>query len=1116
VTPSALRLVGRLIASVAAACLVNHLSIVGEPNTTYREAARWFTVSASAAQAVSGAISGLVSDQSGAVLPSARITVANVNTGVTHTTTTNASGFYVVSNLIPGEYTVAIEVDGFKRFERTGIPLNVDSLVRVDATLTVGGTRETVSVTTAPAILKTDRADVGGVITGKTLNELPVIGRNVSLLVSTLPGALRGGQAFIGENPGGDSNGFVNGLGGFNNYHQYDGIDNQETIQGVAMINPNIDSLHEMTITTNTYDAEYGQVAGAVFQASTKSGTNTLHGSVFEYYQDDAFFARNPFTQSQSTVAPWQWNQFGGSAGGPLLVDKLFFFGDWQAVRSKQGSTLLLDLPTEAFKRGDFSAVASQYPIFDPLTGDANGFGRTQFPGNIIPANRLNPSTMALVQQLPNPNRSGSSPYHQNYEQSGFFISDTDGINGRVDYNASANTRLFGRYSYLRSKYDAPPVFGDMLGGVGFGPQAQTGGTRTQNLSLNFTRVFRPNLYGEFRFGFSRFRSNLAQPDVGLTTASDIGIPGINLGDELTDGLPQMAWDGPIVSTYVGNPFSNFYEVEQSLQYVTNWSAVLSSHTLKWGADLRPHVKLQRIDKSLRGAFNFNRFGTASADVAGVTGLGFASFLLGYANNFSRGAYIDLPIEFQDRYGAYVQDRWRVSSNLTLTLGVRWDYFSPTYSEGAGRETIFDLDTAEMVFANLGGINKYAGVEPVWTNFSPRLGLAYTIGDRTVLRAGYGRSYAINAFGANFGSYCCQWPIGDNQNLLASTLYGNVFPLSQGPPPTTGGLVQVPDSGRLRPPNGQFVMARPFDDPNTALDAWNVTLQRQVANDMTVELAYVGNKGRDLWRTHNANAAVPGPGPLISRQAYGVYGLTQWIDVRANEGRSTFNSLQARLDKRFSKGYQVQVAYTWQKTMMDNYANPFDINAYRGPTGPSHWATISHVVELPFGQGRRFLSDATGMVRALVEGWQFSGITQLQSGAKLTPSMNANTLNVDYAQRPDRIADGQLDNPTAERWFDASAFTVPPQYTFGDAGTGIIVGPGLWNVDLALDKNFIFGSPLNQETRLALRWHVFNAFNHVNLGNPNMTIDAPGGQAGRITSIQGTMRRMQLGLHLYF
>ena len=390
------------------------------------------TQTRSYSQAVSGTINGFVKDPSGAIVVGAKVTATNTATEVATTAIANDVGFYSIPQLIPGGYTVRISANGFKQLDRTEIVLNVDSVVRVDAALAIGSANETVTVTSDAAVLKTDKADLGGVISERTLNRLPILSRNVSLLIEILPGALRStSPAFIGENPGSDTNGFVNGKGSGNNYHQLDGIENQETIQGVAMVNPNVDSLQEIKITTNSYDAEFGQVAGAVFQASTKSGSNAFHGSLFEYVQNNAFFARDPFTQSTTKIAPWHWNQFGGSFGGPIKKDRIFFFADYQGLQSVQGSTLQLALPSPAMKQGDFSAVANQYVIYDPTTGNANGVGRTPFPNNIIPSNRLSPITTKLLSMLPDPNTPDPS-YTRDYTKSGSFKSNTNGsINRR-------------------------------------------------------------------------------------------------------------------------------------------------------------------------------------------------------------------------------------------------------------------------------------------------------------------------------------------------------------------------------------------------------------------------------------------------------------------------------------------------------------------------------------------------------------------------------------------------------------------------------------------------------------------------------------------------------------
>jgi hypothetical protein len=1071
-------------------------------------------------QKVSGNISGLVTDPSGMGVPGAEVTVLNDGTGVPTNVTTTSTGFYLATGLIPGTYTVTVKAKGFEEFKSTNNVLNVDSVLRVDCALRVGKMTEVVTVTSTAAVLKTDRADVSDVLSGETLHELPIINNNVSDLIQINPGTLLGGGTWPGENPGADHNGFVNGLGGINNAHQLNGIDDEETIQGDGMVLPPIDSLQEIKITMNAYDAQYGQVNGAVFEASTKAGSNRYHGTMFEYVQNNDMFARDPFTQSTIGNAPWRWNQFGGSMGGPIKKDKLFFFSDYQGMRSRQGSTMLLSLPTAAMRQGDFSSLSSLYPIYDPTTGDINGNGRTQFAyggtPNVIPPASLNASAQDMVALLPLPNvASPPAPYLNNYDVSGSFISDTDEIDPRIDYNLNQNTRMFGVYTFMRSIYDAPGVFGLVLGGPGFGPQTEYGGTRTQVLSYTITHNFGATMIGDFRFGFSRFRAYLPEQDINLTTASKFGLGGINIGTTDTNGLPEFSWGGPVVNNYyVGYPFANFYELEQQATYSTNWTKIIGSHTLKWGAELRPKASLRRIDKSLVGAYGFGQY-TTGISTNPDSGIGFASFLLGDPNSFSRGAYLRLPQEYQDRHALYVQDSWRVNKKLSVNYGVRWEYFSPTYSTGTGGEVNFDFATANMVFAGIGPYNKYAGVQPRYDQFGPRVGIAYMITPATVFRIGYARSYFVNAYGANFGTYCCQWPIGNNQAITSTTAYNTLpFTLAQGPPSATVVNPVIPSNGALLPPPGEFVMGKSFDDPTSGTDSWNGTLEHQFTPSLKASIAYVGNVGRHLWYPNVPNAPVPGPGPFCPRMLWcTTYGITGYVNSRNDNGNSDFNSMQVQVDKKFTHGYQFRAAYTWQRTISDSWQDPFDREAYTNLNGPPQWLTLSHVLDLPFGPGHFIGGKTQGVAGQVIGGWRLSGIWQFQAGDRLSVGMNENTLNSEWiSQMPNCSGNPNISNPSVNNWFNDSVFSVPALYQFGTCGLTTIKGPRWWNNSLRLEKSF----RLREGMHLDFRWDWYNAFNLAELGNPDTTFDDPASAVGHIFDVRNSMRRTQLGLHLYF
>ena len=565
----------------------------------------------------------------------------------------------------------------------------------------------------------------------------------------------------------------------------------------------------------------------------------------------------------------------------------------------------------------------------------------------------------------------------------------------------------------------------------------------------------------------------------------------------------------------MGYPFANFLEQEQQVEYATNWTKVIGSHTLQWGAELRPKTSLSRVDKSLVGAYGFGQY-TTGISANPDSGIGFASFLLGASDSFTRGAYENgPPHEYQDRHALYAEDRWRVNKKLMVNYGVRWEYFSPTYSNGTGEETVFDLGTPDMAFAGIGPFNKYAGVQPRYDNFGPRAGLAYSITSNTVLRMGYGRSFSIYAYGANFGTYCCQWPIDNNQSLSSTTAYNtNPFTLEQGPPSATTIFPTVPSNGLLPIPSGTTVYGKPFNDKTTAQDSWNATLEHQFTPSLKASIAYVGEVQRHVWEPVGVNDPYPGPGAFCSRQAYcSQYGLGQYMENRSDAGGTDFNSLQVMVDKKFTKFYQFRVSYTWEQTLSDSFTDPFDREAYKYLGAPPQWLTLSHVVDLPFGPNHYIGGDTKGVTAALIGGWRLSGIWQFQAGDRLSPGMNENTLNVEYySQVPDCSGNPNISNPTVNNWFNDSVFSVPPAYTFGSCGGSVIKGPKWWYSSLRLGREF----KISERIRLDFRWDWYNAFNHVTLADPDTTIDDPAAAVGHIFNTYNPMRRTQLGLHLYF
>lgn len=1064
--------------------------------------------------AVSGNITGLVRDSAGAVVPGATISARNVRTNVVTTAVTNDSGAYNIVGVIPGEYAIRIEQKGFKQVLQENVIVKVDSTTRVDATLETGDVQETVTVSSEPPLLQTERAEVSQTINQQQINNLPTVGRNVSRLTILVPGAsFSGGQlANHPENSTDDFRTNVNGQSYFNTNRQVDGVDNNEAVQGQAIVLPTVASLQEIKITTSNYDAEFGQVAGAVIQASTKAGTNDWHGSVFEFNRNSKFFARDPFTEPIKP-AFYNWNQFGGSIGGPIKKDKIFFFTDYQGARSALGGSILYTVPTLAERQGNFSGLAGRQ-IFDPNTGAADGTGRTQFVNNIIPTNRLNPAAVALLQFIPLP--TDPTKTDNNYQASATAAYKQNQVDARIDYNYSPRVKFFGRYSFFNTDINAPTVFGVQGGGPSFGGLQDVGiaKTRSQNLALNNTFAISPTMITETRFGLSLLSIEEVNADGDQKSAAAVGIPNINQGTVFTDGLPGFSIGGPVTSFNLGRGSLPFFEYERNVQIVSNWTKAIGVHTLKWGIDIR-NASARRFDKNGRGNFNFSQNTTGSPAVAN-SGLGFASFLLGLPNSYSRSIASGIIREKQWRNGYFFQDNWTVSPKLTLTLGVRYEYFSPIFAGQDGGVTNFDPSTGNVLIGNI--YSKYVGVEPDRNNFSPRIGVAYRLREDTVIRTGFGRSYAINALGATFGTQASFWPNQDSFAVSAANTYAPIFGLTTGPPPPSV-LPSFPSSGTLPLPNNiSYVFPGVGPYPYTFVDSWNFTVQQRLGSKWSVEAAYVGNRGGDVWYGVDINLPVPGPGAVNPRRPYfNKFGLTQSLLLRRGEAESSYHAFQGKLERTFANGFSFLSSFTYSHAIDwggTSPQNPFDFRSNKGNSGTNRPLTSVTAVtyELPFGNGKRFGKSAHGVLNGVIGGWNLNTIVNLQSGLWITPVLgDTSSLNSPgVTLRPNRVGEGTIGNPTRDRWFDPTAFVKPALYTYGNSARAIIEGPGIAITDMSLFKSFHFGETM----ALDIRAEAFNIFNRTNLANPNATVDSA--TAGRITSLSQPMRRMQFGAQFRF
>jgi hypothetical protein len=1201
-----------------------------------------FAVPTAQAQAVYGSILGTVTDPQGAAVANAKVTVIDQRKGTSDTTTSNDSGNYSITHLIPDSYTVRVESKGFKTSEQKDVPVEADASARVDLQFQVGGTSETVEVTGEAPELKTDRADVATSFDEKYVEDMPILNRNFTTLQLMAPGSQRmvGWSHAATENPQQSQQIFTQGQHFSGTAFELDGTDNQDPILGIIVVNPNLDAVTEAKVSLQNYDAEFGKAVSSVVTAQTRSGSNEIHGSGFYFRRSDAQEARDPFAQGPNEADPIthrllpasRWQQFGGTVGGAIIKNKLFYFGDYQGTRQTNGVSGLFTVPTNTVRStcnpaappangfcdlSDYlGVVTGGGQIYDPATGNPDGSGRTAFgpkpgcTGNCIPIGRISPAAAAILQALPAP---ANSNVLSNYSGSGSGPYTQDSFDVRIDYNARPTVNVFGRFSRSHYTLSGKGLLGQMEG-PGDGLLGLAGSSNAHNYSLatGFTKTLSATLLTDFRFGYFKYNPLTQKPDGG-TPMTAFGIPGANTSDPKTAGLGYFALGpdpisgngGANTNGGAGSAISSFgdglgvarcncplTESEQQFQFVNNWTKTRGNHIFKFGADIRYAMNLRLpSDNNRTGEYNFSPEATGQA---GNNGLDLATFLLGDVTSFAR--YINnpasggAPAERQKRWFFYGQDTWRATTKLTINYGLRWEIYFPESVNGKGAggfANIVDLGgTGAIRVAGYGGVGLNGNVNNNFKAFAPRLGIAYQIEPKTVVRAGYGRSYDIGVFGSNFGHTVTQnLPVLLKQSINASnvdpTLSGDRMPIPgftlddgpTGPPPISPdfGLGDINSNGLI--PFSVLgggvsgVHIRPIRQTLPAVDAWNLTVQRQITNTLTAEVAYVGSKG-----THGF--AGDGPNYDINPVSMSLYGVTDPLTGKAyaqnlrrplcrpdlatdtctgigfdlgnyygNDAASTYNAFEVKVEKRFSQGLQFVSHYTFA------HADSYDSNYYAishpiawGPVdfNRNHVFVLSPMYELPFGKGKTYLGDASNAMDYIVGGWQLSDTLNWSSGLPWTPSFGECGSEQDVGVcRPNKGSgsfhtgvSGGIDpvnhnlvyfTPVANITTTPGAFTDPGLGNLGNLGRNTFHGPAGFYDDLSLTKKFRIFERLSAQFRM----DAFNLFNHpvyafsANNG-ANTCIDCanPSGNSnnGKITGLEygTTMRQLQFALRFDF
>ena len=894
------------------------------------------------AQAIYGTISGTVTDNSGAAVPNATVTVTDLAKGTSKTTQSGADGLYTVNQLIPDAYSVKAVAANFTPAQIGSVAVNADTTQTVNLQVSVGAASQTVTVTAEAPALKTDRADVGQVLTQRQVQDLPNLNRNFTSFALLTPGVQRSSFSIAPtENPQGTTGLNANGSNYGTLGYLLDGTDNREPVDGIIVINPTLDSISEMKIDTQNFPAEFGGSVGGVVTAQTKSGGNAFHGDAFFFRRSDAQAARNPFTQFQPDPVTGRlipsalYSQFGGSVGGPIKKDRAFFFLDYQGTRQKAGNSLQENVPTATVRNTCLNPASA--------TCDLTQYNKGTGAVAVIPNAQVTAQGRALLSAFPLPNSGAAGATSNNYIASGSGNNDGDLADTRLDFQVTPTIHAFGRYDYANFRLLGAPTLG-AAGGNGFGLGNTTGTDKVQNqsASVGFDYAVRSNLLTDFRFGFLNYHVSENKFDVGTAPATAAGLPNLNTGTLDTSGSPTFNVIDNSIANF-GNQGCNcpLLQSEQVFQVVNNWTKIVGNHSFKFGGDVRYALNLRNASDSNRsGQFSFN-------DTTGA-GSGLGAVLTGQFAQFQRfDVYNNNAANRQKRGGFYAQDTWHVTPKLTLDYGVRWDIIFPETVNSAGAGGFTDLQAGVIRVAGIGSVGSNGGTEVDLLNLGGRFGFAYQLHPNTVIRGAVGQVYDnVGFFGTIFGSALTHnVPVVNSENQ-GSTSASAPLPFTYNTIPAQQPQIAVPANGILPILNNIGYNVRPNRLPLPKVDEYNLSLQQALSSDMTVTIAYVGNLAERIYPSETEGFNVNQPvlpvtmADLANRDARRPYNgklaggtcCAQDINSTAPAARANYNSLQTTVDKRFSHGVQVLGTYTWSKAM--NYGATYFANDPRVEYAP--------------------------------------------------------------------------------------------------------------------------------------------------------------------------------------
>ncbi|MBI4893681.1 MAG: TonB-dependent receptor [Acidobacteria bacterium] len=1066
-----------------------------------------------AAQTLYGSLTGIVTDATSAAVPDAKVEALNEGTGIAKSVQTDERGAYLFNDLQPGKYKVTISAKAFNTRVVEGVTISQNTTLRVDGQLTVSQVHESVTVNAAAVTLQTDRADINSVIQSNQIVDLPLMnsqGRNFQALYKILPGFTPPGEVHSDSgNPQRSMATQANGMPQSNNNTRVDGATiSHPWLPRIVAYVPPVEAVETVNVVTNSFDAEQGMAGGAAVNVSIKSGTNDFHGAAWEYHNNSAFKARNYFyclyscTGDPNRAPKDLQNQFGGAIGGPIVKNKLFFFSDWERTTRRRAVTALRTVPTAAMRQGNFNGTGTT--LYDPATGAANGTGRSPFPNNTVPADRMDPASTYMQNLIPAPNQ---SVFPNNYLAVGGYSALRDNIDFKVNYNPSEKFQMFGRYSFSPYEFFDPPSLGEALGDATGGGQPGTAPGLIQTAGIGGTYTFSPTMLLDANVGYTRLAMSAKNIDLGKNYGLEVlKIPGTNGPDYLQSGYPRFTFNtfSSIGNPNVSNPFTF-----RDPQYVatTNLAVMKGAHSLRFGFEFSKydinHFQPQ-ASNGPRGGFNFNGGLTSLNGGSATTGYNsWGDFLLGLPQGMGKDVqYLNPATVRMPSYGIYARDSWQVNRKLTLNYGIRYEYYpAPRRDHWAGER--YDPNT-DLVYR--GGYDVGKG------QIAPRLGIAYRLNEKTVIRVGAGISIDPNSFRYLRDDY----PATISTQYTGASTFQNAGTLRTGIPAVTGPDLSL-EVFPLPLAVGTTTFPQVFN--RGYVESWNFTIQRDLGAKVNVQAAYVGSRGVRQTVNQNINASGPGGGNT-GRALYAKFRRISNITYHNPFNTTEYDGLQLQATRRVGASllgvsYTFSKAFSWGDDTDSGLTWHWVPMLYRNRAlagfDRKHNLQFYGNYELPFGRGHKLASS--GFAAALAGGWQTNWILSRMSGTPFTVSTSGTSVNAPgNTQTPDQVKSAvQIlgGHGVGQSYFDPLAFKAITDVRFGTAGRNILRGPGVFNLDASLFRNF----KMTERFGLQVRMEMFGVTNTPQFGNPgatvsNMSLNADGtvralGGYTEITSASG-------------